>query len=69
MLSRFIFRQLRRRAYSSEEFVRMAETSPFGGAELRKSDIGFDVVLTKAAAGHPLQDAGAGPATTEVYPT
>ena len=30
----------------------MAEASPFGGAEVeKKSDIGFDVALTRAAAG------------------
>jgi ubiquinone/menaquinone biosynthesis C-methylase UbiE len=48
MLNRLIFRRLRRRAYSSDELMGMAETSPFGGAEVeKKSDIGFDVALTK----------------------
>jgi hypothetical protein len=51
VLNGFIFRQLRRRAYLSETLVRMAEASPFGGAEVRQSAVGFDVVLTKARAG------------------
>ena len=31
--------------------ARMAEASPFGGAEVRLSAIGFDLVLVKAGAG------------------
>jgi ubiquinone/menaquinone biosynthesis C-methylase UbiE len=47
ILNRFIFRQLRRRAYKSDELSRMAAATPFGGAELRKNDLGFDIVLRK----------------------
>ena len=50
-LNRLIFRGLRRRAYLSEELVRMAEASPFGGAEVRQTALGFDIVLTKPEAG------------------
>ena len=46
-VNRVIFRRLRRRAYRSETLQRMAEASPFGGAEVRLSAIGFDVVLAK----------------------
>jgi ubiquinone/menaquinone biosynthesis C-methylase UbiE len=51
VLNRFIFRQLRRRAYLSETLLRMAEASPFGGAKVRQNAVGFDVVLTKSRVG------------------
>ena len=51
LLNRVIFRRLRRRAYLGETLARMAEASPFGGAEVRQSPIGFDVVLAKPGAG------------------
>jgi ubiquinone/menaquinone biosynthesis C-methylase UbiE len=49
-LNRFIFRWLRRRAYRSEEVRRMAVETPFGGAEVRENDFGFDIVLRKPRA-------------------
>jgi hypothetical protein len=45
ILNRFIFRQLRRRAYTSDELLRMVAATPFGGAEVRKNDLGFDIVM------------------------
>jgi hypothetical protein len=50
IVNRLIFRQLRRRAYRSEEVRRMAAATPFGGAEVRESGLGFDVVLRKPRA-------------------
>ncbi len=50
MLNRFIFRQLRRRAYTSDELLRMVAATPFGGAEVRENDLGFDIVLHKPPA-------------------
>jgi ubiquinone/menaquinone biosynthesis C-methylase UbiE len=50
ILNRFIFRRLRRRAYRSEDLLRMAAASPFGGAQMRMSDLGFDAVMRKAQA-------------------
>ena len=47
ILNRFIFQQLRRRAYKSDELLRMVATTPFGGAELRENDLGFDIVMPK----------------------
>jgi ubiquinone/menaquinone biosynthesis C-methylase UbiE len=47
ILNRFIFRQLRRRAYTSNALLRMAAASPFGGAEVHENDLGFDAVLRK----------------------
>ena len=47
ILNRFIFRQLRRRAYKSDELLRMVATTPFGGTELRENDLGFDIVMPK----------------------
>jgi ubiquinone/menaquinone biosynthesis C-methylase UbiE len=47
LLNRFIFRRLRRRAYTTDELLRMVAATPFGGAELRKNDLGFDIVLRK----------------------
>jgi ubiquinone/menaquinone biosynthesis C-methylase UbiE len=48
ILNRFIFRQLRRRAYTSDDLLRMVAATPFGRAEVRKNDLGFDIVLMKA---------------------
>ncbi len=53
VLNRFIFRRLRSKAYTRDEFERMAAASPFGAAEIRTSDIGFDVVLRKPPLGRP----------------
>jgi ubiquinone/menaquinone biosynthesis C-methylase UbiE len=53
VLNRFIFRRLRRKAYARDDFERMAALSPFGAAELRTSDIGFDVVLRKPPTERP----------------
>jgi ubiquinone/menaquinone biosynthesis C-methylase UbiE len=53
VLNRFIFRGLRRKAYTSDDFKRMAALSPFGAAEILMSDIGFDVVLRKPPSGGP----------------
>jgi ubiquinone/menaquinone biosynthesis C-methylase UbiE len=56
ILNRVIFRGLRRRAYTSDELLRMVAATPFGGAEVRKNDLGFDIVLLKpppAAQGGP----------------
>ncbi len=47
ILNRFIFRQLRRRAYTSDALLRLVAATPFGGAEVRKNDLGFDIVLHK----------------------
>jgi ubiquinone/menaquinone biosynthesis C-methylase UbiE len=47
VLNRFIFRQLRKRAYSSADFRRMAEATPFGGAEIVESPMGLDVWLRR----------------------
>jgi ubiquinone/menaquinone biosynthesis C-methylase UbiE len=38
---------LRKRAYSREDFARMAAATPFGGCAVNKESIGFDVLLTK----------------------
>jgi hypothetical protein len=40
-------RSLRKRAYSREDFARMAAATPFGGREVTEGAIGFDVLLTK----------------------
>ena len=45
LLNRVIFRQLRKRAYSSADFRRMAEATPFGGAEIVESPMGLDIWL------------------------
>jgi ubiquinone/menaquinone biosynthesis C-methylase UbiE len=50
ILNRFIFRQLRRRAYTRDELLRMVAATPFGGAEVRKNDLGFDIVMRKPPA-------------------
>jgi hypothetical protein len=50
IVNRLIFRQLRRRAYRSEEVRRMAAATPFGRAEVKESGLGFDVVLRKPRA-------------------
>jgi hypothetical protein len=34
-------------AYMREDLVRMVAASPFGGAEVRPNDLGFDIVLHK----------------------
>jgi hypothetical protein len=47
ILNRFIFRQLRRRAYKPDELLRMVALTPFGGAGLRENDLGFDFVMRK----------------------
>jgi ubiquinone/menaquinone biosynthesis C-methylase UbiE len=47
ILNRFIFRQLRRRAYKRDELLRMVAATPFGGAEVRENDLGFDIVMRK----------------------
>jgi ubiquinone/menaquinone biosynthesis C-methylase UbiE len=40
-------RILRRRAYTREDFERMAKASPFGGCEIRAVPVGFDVRFTR----------------------
>jgi ubiquinone/menaquinone biosynthesis C-methylase UbiE len=47
ILNRFIFRQLRRRAFKRDELLRMVGATPFGGAEVRENDLGFDIVMKK----------------------
>lgn len=44
-------RRLRRRAYSPEEFQRLAAASAFGGCEIRTEGIGMEVRLHKRPAG------------------
>lgn len=41
---------LRRRAYTEEQFARLAAESPFHGADIRHDGIGLDVRLTKRGA-------------------
>lgn len=40
-------RSLRKRAYSREDFARMAATTPFGGCDVTESSIGLDIWLTR----------------------
>jgi len=47
LLIRFIFRQLRKRAYSSNDIQRTAAATPFGTADIRETPIGFDIWLRK----------------------
>jgi ubiquinone/menaquinone biosynthesis C-methylase UbiE len=47
IFNRFIFRRLRRSGYSTDELSRMVAATPFGSAEVRKNDLGFDIVLHK----------------------
>ncbi len=47
VLTRIIFRQLRKRAYAKADFLRMAEATPFGCAEIVESPMGLDVRLRK----------------------
>jgi ubiquinone/menaquinone biosynthesis C-methylase UbiE len=50
-LTRAIFKHmLRRRAYSRDDFTRMAAASPFGRADIKAAAIGFDVWLRKSSA-------------------
>jgi ubiquinone/menaquinone biosynthesis C-methylase UbiE len=46
-VTRFILRQLRRRAYRREDFERMAAASPFGGCEITAQPLGFEVTLRR----------------------
>jgi ubiquinone/menaquinone biosynthesis C-methylase UbiE len=47
-MTRAIFkRSLRKRAYSRDDFTRMAEATPFGGCEIVENSIGFEIWLTK----------------------
>ncbi len=48
LITRAVFKySLRKRAYSKTDVLRMAAASPFHGAEIRESSIGFDVWLRK----------------------
>jgi ubiquinone/menaquinone biosynthesis C-methylase UbiE len=47
MVTGVILRQLRKRAYSKPDFLRMAAATPFGGADIVESPIGFEVWLRK----------------------
>ena len=47
LLTRFIFKQLRKRAYSGDNIKRMAAGTPFGTADIRETSIGFDIWLRK----------------------
>jgi ubiquinone/menaquinone biosynthesis C-methylase UbiE len=47
MLTRFILRQLTRRAYSQEQFREMAAQTPFGKCDIRTDGVGLAVSLTK----------------------
>ena len=47
LLTRLIFKQLRKRAYSSNDIQRMAATTPFDTADIRETSIGFDIWLRK----------------------
>ena len=48
LLTRAIFKySLRRRAYSKEDFQRMAAATPFGSADIQEAPIGFNVWLRK----------------------
>ncbi len=38
---------LRKRAYSREDFARMAQATPFGGCAITEESIGFDILLIK----------------------
>jgi ubiquinone/menaquinone biosynthesis C-methylase UbiE len=48
-----ILKSLRRRAYSRADFERMIAATPFGRGEINGSPLGFEVTLTKPAAGAP----------------
>ena len=47
LLTRFIFKQLRKRAYSGDDIKRMAARTPFDTADIRETSIGFDIWLRK----------------------
>ena len=47
LLTRFIFKQLRKRAYLGNDIKRMAAETPFGTAEIRETSMGFDIWLRK----------------------
>ena len=50
-LTRAIFKHmLRRRAYSRDDFARMAAASPFARADIEEAAMGFDVWLRKSSA-------------------
>jgi ubiquinone/menaquinone biosynthesis C-methylase UbiE len=49
-MTRWIFRHvLLKRAYTRNDFARMAKESSFGSADIRSCDLGLEVWLTKAA--------------------
>ena len=46
-MTRYTLRILRRRAYTKEQFERLATASDFGGCEIKTSGIGIEVRLKK----------------------
>ena len=46
-LSRTTLSALRRRAYSTLDFERMVQATPFGRCDIREEPLGFEVMLTK----------------------
>jgi len=48
-MTRLTLRALRSRAYSEADFARMAAASPFGGASIAATPLGFELRLTRQA--------------------
>jgi ubiquinone/menaquinone biosynthesis C-methylase UbiE len=47
-MTRGALRSLRRRAYTREQFARLATASPFGGSQIETEGIGVEIRMTKA---------------------
>ena len=51
LMTKWILNMLRKRAYSREQFHRMASQTPFKTCEIREESLGYEVTLKKETRG------------------